>query len=87
MKSPDYIKILENHASNLRKSADHNMAEVAKLPEGYILTRNIGGKQRLYRRIRVGLGIFTDTYLKESDKLLREKMARRFSTKKCCPYR
>ncbi len=77
MKSPDIAKILENYASNLRKHADQNLEEVAKLPEGYILTRNIGGKQRLYRRIRIGVGNYSDTYLKESDKLLREKMARK----------
>jgi hypothetical protein len=82
MKSPDIAKILENYASNLRKHADQNLEEVAKLPEGYILTRKIGGKQRLYRRIRIGVGNFNDTYLRESDKPLREKMARKMFLEK-----
>jgi hypothetical protein len=77
MNNLNIIKILENQASNLRKNAEENMAEVAKLPEGYILVKNDNGRQRFYRRIKSGKGNYSDTYLKESDNPLREKLARK----------
>jgi len=81
MKRINIAKILEEKAKALRKQAQKSKEEAEKT-EGYMVFRTVNGKQRLYRRVKLGNCRYSDTYLGKADEELKKQLANKMFLEK-----